>query len=72
MTPEERLLSDEMVSYWGAFVKQGVPNAPQLAAWPPYTAKSESVMSLGTGGSKLILDFAAEHHCAFWDHILFQ
>jgi para-nitrobenzyl esterase len=40
-TPEEKSLSDAMVSYWTSFARAGVPTAANAAAWPAY----------GTGGA---------------------
>ena len=35
--PGERQLSDQIVEYWGAFVKAGAPRVAGQPSWPPYT-----------------------------------
>lgn len=66
-TPEQDALSDQMQRYWGAFAKRGQPSAFGEPPWPRFDAASAGVMSLRPGGSVLIDDFAADHHCAFWE-----
>jgi para-nitrobenzyl esterase len=46
--PEDRELSERMMSYWTNFARTGDPNGPALPEWPAYTDRSGwEVMHLG-------------------------
>ncbi len=65
----ERALASHMKSYWGAFVKQGVPTDKTGAAWPLFNGASQ-VLSLEAGDGSFVLSpemLAREHDCPLWD-----
>jgi para-nitrobenzyl esterase len=65
-TPSQRQLSEQMIQYWGNFVKTGNPNGPGLTAWPHYDSYTHQVLSLRPDGNVVIDNFDTDHHCAFW------
>lgn len=46
LTREETQLSDAMLSYWAAFVRDGVPSASNMPAWPRYTAEERGYLDI--------------------------
>lgn len=49
--PQDRALSDQVVSYWTNFVKTGDPNGPGLPAWPAFRPDDPQVMHLGAASA---------------------
>jgi para-nitrobenzyl esterase len=41
--PEDRKLSEQMMSYWTNFAKTGDPNGPGLPEWPKYGAQKQII-----------------------------
>jgi para-nitrobenzyl esterase len=71
-TRDERQLSNQIVDYWGAFVKTGAPRAAGQPSWPRYTATSAIELSLRAEGQSRPLDssiISTEHHCSLWDKL---
>jgi para-nitrobenzyl esterase len=65
-TPPQQQLSEQMIQYWGNFVKTGNPNGQDLTEWPHYDAYTHQILSLRPGGNAVIDNFDTDHHCAFW------
>ncbi len=67
-TPAQQRLSREMVRYWGALTRFGVPFVPFQALWPAYRPGGR-IQSLRPGGATQPIseaEYAAQHKCAFW------
>jgi para-nitrobenzyl esterase len=68
-TPEQRLLSDQMIRYWANFARSGDPNGAELPRWRPFEEAGSvpNVQSLAPGADGIgPVDFAAEHQLEFW------
>jgi carboxylesterase type B len=68
LTGAQLRLSQQMIAYWGAFVRDGSPAAALQPPWPAYG--SRLLMSLRPGGQSRDIPaaaFAAEHDCGFWN-----
>ena len=68
-SPAQRLLSQRMQAYWGAFAHSGVPAGPALPAapaWPAYHPATDLTQMLRPDGVRAGSAFAADHKCAFW------
>ncbi|HEY3841237.1 MAG TPA: carboxylesterase family protein [Bryobacteraceae bacterium] len=65
-TGPQQQLSEQMIQYWGNFVKTGNPNGSGLPVWPRYDADTRQILSLRPAGNSVIDDFDTDHHCAFW------
>jgi carboxylesterase type B len=37
--------------------------------WPCFNPQTHQVLSLQPGGSRVITDFAADHHVEFWENL---
>jgi len=66
LNPAQQVLSDQMIDYWSSFVATGVPDAPGQPEWPRLDPERPQRLSLQTGESTVITDFAARHQCSFW------
>jgi carboxylesterase type B len=68
LTAAQRQLSEQMLDYWGAFVRSGSPRVAGQTDWPSH--RSGRLLSLRPGGRTASMSgkaYAAEHNCAFWE-----
>jgi carboxylesterase type B len=68
LTPAQLQLSQQMITYWGAFARTGTPEVAGEPFWPTYT--SDRLMSLRPGDQSRTISagtYAAEHQCSFWN-----
>lgn len=64
----QRQLSDEMIRYWGAFVREGEPAADGLPKWPSFKEGNQVMVLRPSGKSGLVSseDVSKDHNCDFW------
>jgi para-nitrobenzyl esterase len=74
LNAQETTLSDQLVAAWTNFARTGNPNGSGNSPWPRFVHQagapavlSENAPSLGTFTDA---QYAANHHCAFWDTLL--
>jgi para-nitrobenzyl esterase len=72
LNAQETNLSDQLVAAWTNFARSGNPNRRGDSPWPRYVSNSGPYLKENVPSSSTATDaqFAAEHHCAFWDGIL--
>jgi para-nitrobenzyl esterase len=69
----ETKLSNELVAAWTNFASSGNPNGSGDTPWSRYVAGNGPYYSQNIPGSSTVTaeQFATQHHCDFWDDILF-
>lgn len=65
-SPEQKRLSDQMMSAWADFARHGTPMGDGTGPWQPTQPESAWVKNLDTGGPLSVPDFAEQHNCDFW------
>ena len=72
LSPQERVLSEQLVAAWTNFMYTGNPNLTNDHPWPRYTANSKVYLSQNVPKSSTLTEaqFTAAHNCAFWDTFL--
>ena len=64
-TPAQQRLSDDMQGYWASFARAGDPNGGGRPVWP--VDAGQGPLRLAPTAVATAADFAAVHHCAFWN-----
>lgn len=67
LNAEQRVLSRQMVRYWGSFIRGGVPRANGQPAMPAGTGRVLSLRTASAGGNILSTTVHSEHRCDLWD-----
>lgn len=62
-------LSQQMISYWAQFAKNGNPNSTQTPNWADYNSFTDNFQSLVPPSSTVELGFSNEHNCGFWTQV---
>ncbi|MFI1357848.1 carboxylesterase/lipase family protein [Streptomyces sp. NPDC020898] len=63
---EQRVLSRQMVEYWGSFLHGGVPRADGQPAMPDRPGLVLSLRTRSAGGNALSASTGHEHQCDLW------
>jgi para-nitrobenzyl esterase len=68
LSPEQKKLSQAMVSYWTQFAKTGNPNSLGEPPWSPYSTSTDEFQSLIPPTPVVESNFDAGHQCSiFWN-----
>jgi para-nitrobenzyl esterase len=68
LSPEQKKLSQAMVSYWTQFAKTGNPNSLGEPPWSPYSTSTDEFQSLIPPTPVFESNFDAGHQCSiFWN-----
>ncbi|WP_083933579.1 carboxylesterase/lipase family protein [Kribbella catacumbae] len=63
-------LSNQMISYWGSFAKDGDPNASLAPAWPKYTPQGALLQFKAPGAERVShAQIDTAHNCSLWDEV---
>ncbi|MGW0712790.1 carboxylesterase/lipase family protein [Streptomyces sp. NPDC002643] len=66
---EQRVLSRQMIDYWGSFIRDGVPRAPGQPAVPADGSQVLTLRTAAAGGNSLGTAVHGEHRCDLWDNL---
>jgi len=74
LNAQETQLSDQLAAAWTNFARTGNPNGSGNSPWPQFTNQADAsvILSQNVPASTTLTDaqYAANHHCDFWDPIL--
>ncbi|TMR94071.1 carboxylesterase/lipase family protein [Nonomuraea basaltis] len=63
-------LSNQMISYWGAFARNGDPNVKAAPAWARYTPQGTELQFAAPSAKQVPhTQIDTEHNCALWDQV---
>ena len=65
-------LSNQIISYWAQFAKNGNPNSGQTPTWALYSAFTDNFQSLVPPAPSIEFGFSHEHNCGFWTGIAIE
>jgi para-nitrobenzyl esterase len=67
LNAEQRVLSRQMIQYWGSFIRDGVPRADGQPAMPDGQHKVLSLRTPSQGGTSQSTTVHRDHQCDLWD-----
>jgi len=75
LSPAQEKLSDDMVDYWTAFARAGVPDQSRdraLTPWPRYSAERDNVQALNLPVPKQSDAYGKANDCELWNPIVHE
>jgi para-nitrobenzyl esterase len=66
LSAPQRVLSEQMMRYWGHFIEDGDPNGGGNPAWSRVEPRTSRVLVLTPAGTTMDGTFASRHRCAEW------
>ncbi|EGC34913.1 hypothetical protein DICPUDRAFT_34242 [Dictyostelium purpureum] len=71
-TPEEQVLSTQLMNYWTNFARSGNPNSPNPVnvQWTPYTKANDDMMTLDT--PNYMQSGYLNEYCSYWDQLGYE
>lgn len=63
-------LSNQMISYWGSFAKDGNPDVSKAPGWPRYTSQGNLLQFAAPSAQRAShAQIDSEHNCSLWDEV---
>ena len=67
LNAEQKMLSRQMVQYWGSFIRGGAPRADGQPAMPDRPGQVLSLKTASVGGNTVSTSVHRAHQCDLWD-----